>query len=192
MALFSILFGRLPGFSQKTIGFMPIDVFTQETITYSSEVTENPIEFGGFVSDHVFNKPTGLRVTGTVRGSRRGFAYQLLVAMHQSRIPLFIVSGLQTFTNMAMIELSIPRDWRNAHSLEFTAEFRELRFAFASTAPAATSAGGGAADTAGGTTNAGQAQAQPASPRSSAAADSTEAATGGAPSGGGSILSRVF
>ena len=192
MALLSILFGRIPGASFKMIGFLPVDVFTQETITYSSEVTENPIELGGFVADHVFNKPTGLRVTGTVRGQRRGFGYQLLVAMHQSRIPLFIVSGLQTFTNMAMVELSIPRDVRNASALEFTAEFRQLRFAFASTAPAINSAGGGASDTAGSTTNAGQTQAAPASSRSAAGAASAASGTGGPPGGGGSLLSRAF
>jgi hypothetical protein len=192
MFLLSILFGRLPGFDFKTIGFLPIDAFTQETITYQNEITENPIEFGGVVSDHIYAKPTGLRVTGVVRGGRRGLAYQLLVAMHQSRIPLFVVSGLQTFTNMAIKELIFPREVETADSLQFTAEFRQLRFAFAASAAASTStpsATGGAANTAAPTANAGRAQAAPASPANAAAAQGTAANTGAAPSG--SFLSRA-
>lgn len=190
MFLLSILFGRLPGFTFKTIGFLPIDAFTQETITYQNEVTENPIELGGVVSDHIFAKPVGLRVTGVVRGGRRGFAYQLLVAMQQSRVPLFVISGLQTFTNMALVELTFPREVQTADSLQFTAEFRQLRFAFSTSAPSSPSASGGASNTAAGTTSAGRGQAAPASPASASAATGTAANTGAAPQG--SFLSRVF
>ena len=190
MFLLSILFGRLPGFNFKTIGFLPIDAFTQETITYSNEVTENPIETGGVVSDHIYAKPIGLRVTGVISSGRRGLAYQLLVAMHQSRIPLFVVTGLQTFTNMALVELTFPRDVDTADSLHFSAEFRELRFAFSTSAPSIASAGGGAANTAAPTTNAGRGQAAPASPAAASGASATAASTGAAPQG--SLLSRAF
>lgn len=189
MSLFSILFGRLPGFGFKTVGFLPVDVFTQETITYQNEVTENPIETGGLISDHIYAKPTGLRVTGIVAGGRRGLAYQLLVAMQQNRSPLFIVTGLQTFTNMALVELTFPREVNTAHSLHFTAEFRQLTFAVSTSAPSIASASGGASDTAAGTTNAGRAQAQPASPAGATAASATAANTAAAPQG--SFLSRV-
>lgn len=190
MALFSILFGRLPGLSLKTIGFLPVDVFTEERITYSSEVTENPIETGGVITDHLYNKPTGLRITGTVRSELRGVAYQLLVAMHRMRAPLFVVTGLETFRNMAMVELSIPRDWRNASALEFTAEFRELIFVTSATAPATTRAGQGAQDTAAGRTEAGKATSRAADPAGASGAAATAEATGGAPTG--SLLSRII
>lgn len=190
MFLLSILFGRLPGFNFKTIGFLPIDVFTQETITYQNEVTENPVETGGVVSDHIFAKPIGLRVTGVIASGRRGLAYQLLVAMHQSRIPLFVVTGLQTFTNMALVELTFPRDVNTADSLHFTAEFKQIRFAFSTSAPSIASAGGGASDTAAGASNVGRAQAAPASPAAASGASATAASTGAAPQG--SFLSRVF
>ncbi len=189
MFLLSILFGRLPGFDFKTIGFLPIDAFTQETITYSNEITENPIETGGVISDHIYAKPVGLRVTGVVQGGRRGLAYQLLVAMHNSRIPLFVVSGLQTFTNMAIKELTFPREVKDASSLQFTAEFRQLRFAVSSSAPSIASSSGGAANTAAPTANAGRGQATPASPASASAAQGTAASTGAAPRG--SFLSRA-
>jgi hypothetical protein len=191
MALLSLVFGRLPGLGFKTIGFLPVDVFTEETITFSSEVTENPIETGAVITDHLFNKPTGLRITGTARGSRRGLSYQILQTLHELRQPIFIATGLQTFTNMALTELVIPRTWRNASALEFTAEFRQLRFVVAATAPATSQApaAGGASDTSSGATNAGKTQAAPASPAASAGAASTTEATGGP---GGSFLSRTF
>lgn len=192
MALLSLIFGRLPGLGFKTIGFLPVDVFTEETVTFSSEVTENPIETGGVITDHLFNKPTGLRIVGTCRSEQRGVAYQILQTLHEMREPIFIATGLQTFTNMALVELSIPRTWRNAASLEFTAEFKQLRFVTAATAPATSSApaAGGARDTASGVTNAGKTQAAPASPSGAAGAQATTEATGGAPTG--SLLSRVF
>ena len=192
MALLSLIFGRLPGLGFKTIGFLPVDVFTEETITLSSEVTENPIETGGVITDHLFNKPTGLRIVGTCRSEQRGVAYQILQTLHEMREPIFIATGLQTFTNMALVELSIPRTWRNAASLEFTAEFKQLRFVTASTAPATSSApaAGGARDTASGVTNAGKTQAAPASASGAAGAQATTEATGGAPTG--SLLARAF
>ena len=192
MALLSLVFGRLPGLGFKTIGFLPVDVFTEETITFSSEVTENPIETGGLITDHLFNKPIGLRIVGTCRGEQRGVAFQTLQTLHEQRLPIFIATGLRTFTDMALVELSIPRTWRNAASLEFTAEFKQLRFVTSATAPgtSAAPAGLGARDTSSGATNAGKTQAAPASASGASAAQATTEATGGAPTG--SLLSRVF
>ena len=195
MTIFSILFGRLPGLTQKTIGFLPVDVFTQEIITYESEVTEHPIETGGVVTDHIYNRPIGLRVRGTVRSENRSIGYQILQTLHEQRQPLFVVTGLQTFPRMAITSLIIPRDWRSASALEFFAEFRELEFVASAVtaAPATTTPSASAADTAAGTTNAGQVQASAASAASEAATAATESATGGAPtSGRTSILRQGF
>jgi len=192
MALLSLIFGKLPGLGMKTIGFLRVDVFTEETITFSSEVTENPIESGAVITDHLFNKPTGLRIAGTCRSQQRGMAYQILQTLHEQRQPIFIATGLQTFRSMALTELIIPRTVKDAASLVFTAEFKELRFVTAATAPATSSApqAGGARDTASGKTNAGKTQAAPAGPGVAGAAQGTAGAVGGAPKG--SILSRIF
>lgn len=192
MAIFSILFGRVPGLTQKTIGFLPVDVFTQEVITFDSEVTEHPIETGGVVSDHIYNRPTGLRVRGTVRSALRSVAFQVLQTLHEQRQPVFVVTGLQTFPQMAITSLILPRDWRNASALEFSAEFRELEFVQSATAPAPTSADASAADTAATTNNAGQTQAGAASNASTTGAREIEEATGGPPpTSRQSILRRI-
>ena len=198
MALLNILFGRVPGFSFKTIGLLQVDAFTREVITFKSDVTENPIETGAIITDHVVNRPTGLRVNGTVRYQNRALAYNLLVSLHQRRQPVFVVTGLQTFLNMAITELTFPREVDSANSLEFTCEFRQLTFVSGATAPAGEagqspatpSASGGAADTASPTGSAGRGQTAPASAPVAASAESVATDSGGAPQG--SLLSRLF
>ncbi|MBT8411290.1 MAG: hypothetical protein KJP02_05775 [Octadecabacter sp.] len=192
MALLSIVFGRLPGLSQKAIGFLPVDVFTEETVTLTSEVTSHPVETGSLITDHIKTDPIGLRVRGVVRGSNRSIGYNILQTLHQMRQPVFVVTGLQTFTNMAITRLEIPREVRTADSLQFTAEFKKITFATTQTSQA--EAGGGAEDTATGTSAAGSGTTTPATPAQAASVDSTIDATGGpAPaSTSGSLLSRAF
>ncbi len=191
MALLSILFGRLPGLSIKVIGILPIDAFTQETITLSSEVTDHPVETGGVVTDHIKNNPVGLRVTGVVRASRRGLAFNILTALHERRAPVAVVTGLQTFQRMAITHLEIPREARTASSFQFTAEFKQITFVESeiSDAPAQDNA----ADTASSTKSTGNKTTVPASPDSASAASEAQDATGGPPEGSrGSILSQLF
>lgn len=191
MSLLSIIFGRIPGFTQKTISILPVDVFTQEVITLTSEVTDHPIELGGLVTDHIFNLPTQLRVTGAIRANRRGLAYNALKILHERRSPVFIVTGLETFRRMAITSLEIPREAENASSFQFSAEFKQLSFAFSMTAAAPTQSS--ASSTAAPTNAAGNRSTSAASPASSATAASTSSATGGPPAGGrGSILSQVL
>ena len=190
MALLSIIFGRLPGLTQKTISVLPVDVFTQETITLSSNVTDHPIESGGLVTDHIFNLPAGLRVTGAVRAQLRSFGFNVLQTLHERREPIFVVTGLQTFRRMAITSLEFPREVRTADSLQFSAEFKQITFAESQVTAAP--AQDNAADTAAPTNAAGNRSATPASPSASEAADATTGAAGGPQDGSrGSVLSGI-
>lgn len=191
MALLSIIFGRLPGLQQKTISLLPVDVFTQETITFQSNVTDHPVEDGGVVTDHIFNRPVGLRVTGAVRSGLRGLAYNVLQTLHERREPVFVVTGLQTFRRMAIVTLDIPREAATADSFQFTAEFKQITFAQSQVteAPAQDSA----ADTAAPTNAAGNKTPTPATDTSTKAAQAAVEGTAGPPAGSrGSVLSQVF
>lgn len=193
MALLSILFGRLPGLSQKIVGVLPVDVFTQETITFGSEVTDHPVETGSLITDHIKNDPIGLRVSGTVRSDLRSLAYNLLQLLHERREPIFVVTGLQTFTNMAITRLEVPREVRTADSFVFNAEFKKITFVTSQVSEAP--AGNGAEDTASPTSSAGSQTPAPASPSSASSASATSEATGGGPPPGsrtsGSFLSQL-
>lgn len=192
MAIFSILFGRLPGLTQKTIGFLPVDVFTQETIFFENEVTEHPIETGGVITDHIYNRPIGLRVSGTVKSQNRSLGFEILQTLFKQRQPIFVVTGLQTFPQMAITDLIIPRDWETASSLQFFASFKQLEFVSSAvgvgSSPGISNPASSVSNTAATTTNAGQVQTTTASPTSVAGASGVEAATGGAPSGGRASL----
>lgn len=191
MALLSILFGRLPGLTQKTISILPVDVFTQEVITLTSEVTDHPVESGGVVTDHIFNQPTQLRVTGAVRAQLRGLAYNVLTTLHERRQPVFVVTGLQTFRQMAIVSLDIPREARTASSFQFSAEFKQLTFVSSQVTEAPAQAS--ASNTAAPTNAAGNNTTRASPPASVTAAADTQAATSGPQSGSrGSLLSQAF
>lgn len=190
MALLSIIFGRLPGLSQKTISLLPVDVFTQETITFSNDVTDHPVEDGSVITDHIFNRPLGLRVSGAVRSDLRGLAYNVLQTLHERREPVFVVTGLQTFRRMAIVTLEIPREARTADSFQFSAEFRQITVVASQVteAPAQESA----ADTAAPTNAAGNRAGIPATPEAAAGAEAAQESTGGPPTGSrGSVLSQI-
>lgn len=187
----NLIFAFAGGRRQKRIGFLRVDVFTYERVSYESAVTENPVEFGGVVTDHVYNRPTRLRVRGTVDAARRGAAFQSLKLMHESRLPTFVSTGLQVFPLMVMSRLDIDRGETNASPLEFSAEFTEITFALSQLAVDVQSAAEGAQDTVASAVSAGTKVAQDVSASVAEAAGSAAEAAGGL-GGGGSILSKVF
>lgn len=54
-------------------------------------------------------------------------AIDILEYIYEENIPLMITTSIKTYTNMIMESLNIPRNVRNANSLEFSASFREIR-----------------------------------------------------------------
>ena len=54
-------------------------------------------------------------------------AVDILEYIYEESIPLMITTSIKTYTNMIMEDLRIPRNSRNANSLEFKATFREAR-----------------------------------------------------------------
>jgi hypothetical protein len=119
----------------KQIGSIEIDAFIEENISFSSEVTDYAIETGEEITDHIFNRPTQLRVRGVIptnsplpfRAARKQEVYEALKKIHADRLPVTVVSGLEAFPRMALIDLNFPRDQNNAAGLEFEAEFKQIR-----------------------------------------------------------------
>ena len=54
-------------------------------------------------------------------------AIDIFEGIYELKLPLMITTSIKTYTNMIMESLSIPRNSRNANSLEFSASFREIR-----------------------------------------------------------------
>jgi len=54
-------------------------------------------------------------------------AYDAFDQIYEKRIPITIITGLRTYNNCIITDLSIQRDARTSSSLTFTAQFKEVR-----------------------------------------------------------------
>lgn len=122
------------------IGAVLLDATIEERHEYSSQVTQHPIETGGFVTDHVYEDPRHVSINGEITESpvvffsvfnglsdRRVEAYDQLLALYRTRDVVTLVTGLKVYTDMVMKSFSVPRNQRTGRRLQFTAEFEEVR-----------------------------------------------------------------
>jgi hypothetical protein len=118
-----------------------IDCVVQETHALESEITEFPRESGGNVSDNIRPKPVVVTmeciVSDTpldpvIRFRKDGQvptddAYALLKSIRQDRRVVEIVTSLDTYANMGLETLSIPRASGRGDELRFTATFKQVQ-----------------------------------------------------------------
>ena len=129
LQLFSSFFGV-----NKSIQDLEIDIVSSEVIELPSETTDNPIESGSEVTDHIINKPILLRMVCQIGGSnltnwtdRKIEGYEALKKLRDDKQPVTVVSGLETFTNMLINNISIDRNLQNASVLQFQIEFKQAK-----------------------------------------------------------------
>lgn len=118
----------------KQIQDLQIDIVSSEVIELPSETTDNPIESGSEVTDHIINKPIILRMVCQIGGStllnftdRKLEGYEALKKLRDDKLPVTVVSGLETFTNMLINNISIDRNLQNASVLQFQIEFKQAK-----------------------------------------------------------------
>lgn len=114
-------------------------------LTLEGVISDNPISLvqaaigniGGVVGS-IVGGIEGAVVTGVVNkmggslfeveGGRRSIlAWSSFEFAQREAIPLIIITGLKTYTNMILEEISAPRTSRNSNALEFTAKFKKVR-----------------------------------------------------------------
>ena len=129
LQLFSSFFGV-----NKSIQDLEIDIVSSEVIELPSETTDNPIESGGEVTDHIINRPILLRMVCQIGGSnltnwtdRKIEGYEALKKLRDDKQPVTVVSGLETFSNMLINNISIDRNLQNASVLQFQIEFKQAK-----------------------------------------------------------------
>lgn len=125
-----------------------IDCSLSEQHSFESDVTEYPVESGGNITDNIRPLPITVEmeciVSNTPLGQLVGVrnmvqsddglfspwpaeeAYQLLLTIREQRKPVTIRTSLQTFENMALKSLSIPRASGRGDELRFTASFVQI------------------------------------------------------------------
>lgn len=127
LQLFSSFFGV-----NKSIQDLQIDIVSSEVIELPSETTDNPIESGSEITDHIINRPILLRMVCQIGGSnltnwtdRKIEGYEALKRLRDDKQPVTVVSGLETFTNMLINNISIDRNLQNATVLQFQIDFKQ-------------------------------------------------------------------
>jgi len=153
MALLNILFGRK---TKASIGGITIDAVIEDDHERDCEVTENPVEDGANVTDHVHLKPVHLTINGVISdtpidfgilnnlatgnisglsnsvkslgGSKRSIEqYNKLVELQKKREPFEVVTGLRVYKNMILKRLQVQRNAQKGQAIHFTAELMEIK-----------------------------------------------------------------
>jgi len=139
MSLLSLVFGTKRKLQIATI---EVDVAITESHETDCDVTENPVEDGANITDHVQVKPAKLTIEGLVsdtpikflQGLRSLFddnrsrkTYEELLAIQQAREPISVITGLKQYENMILKTLTIPRSVDTGRALRFSALFQEVR-----------------------------------------------------------------
>lgn len=144
---------------QETLNpIVALDASLAETHAGDVEVTDHPVEQGANISDHLRPKPRTLSVHGFISNTpvidgakvtapflpdQPGPAQEAYAALRDARLSgrlVQVVTSLETYENMAITGISVPRDHATSQALEFTINFKEVRVVFNQTLTVQTAA----------------------------------------------------
>ncbi len=122
------------------IGQLEVDVMVSSELTYASEVTENPVEDGFPVHDHVICKPLQLSMVVVVSPlpvtwyekfgvdtGRMDDAIAKLEQIYKDRQPITIITNEKTYEDMVMTECKINKAKEDGKILRIPLEFKQIR-----------------------------------------------------------------
>jgi len=134
---------RLVGSSLKTIDdqIMTFDAMITENPSFTAELTSHPVEDGADVTDHFRRNPDKLTmvvfITNTpILPEQQGIPDRdiqifedLLRDIWAVGEPLTVITGLRTYENMVLLEVSTTRDPSTGQALSINLNFQEIVFA---------------------------------------------------------------
>lgn len=109
----------------RNIGPVPITAFLYEQHRSEAVVTENAIEDGSDVHDHMYTKAKGL--TLEVADEKASDAFLALVEQQALREPFDIISGLAVYTNVVIGNIVADREKSTSKILRATIDLLEVR-----------------------------------------------------------------
>jgi len=146
---------NLQSFLRQTIGGVVgivVDASVAEEHVIENDVTENPVEDGAKITDHVQLKPAKLTIQGVItdypfgfavisniqnivntvgnifgQGSRSIDAFNALLKLRESRQPFTVVTSLKKYDNLVFESLSVPRSAQTGNAIHFTAVLKQIR-----------------------------------------------------------------
>ena len=131
------------------ISTVEIDAVITESASATVRVTENPVEFGANMNDHIITEPMAFTVSGVVSNissnkigqflrvpsvfskntSKSKEAWEELLELQINKIPFTLVQGLKEYRNVVILSLTESQDKDTSKGLFFTATMKEIIFA---------------------------------------------------------------
>ncbi len=120
---------------------LQFDAVVREAHESTMTVTENPVETGVSIADHMYANPLRLSIAAVVTDtpmraqagdrfaserSRSQRAYELLMDLQRRREPFEVQTGLRLYRDMVCTGLRTEQDKDTARVLSFEAELREV------------------------------------------------------------------
>ena len=128
------------------ISTIELDAIISEGASAQARVTENPVEYGANINDHIIIEPMTFNVSGVVsnisskisdfestvttvftkNSNKSRQAWEELLELQVNRTPFTLVQGLKEYPNVVIISLSEQQDVSTANGLFFTATLKEI------------------------------------------------------------------
>ncbi|RLB89590.1 MAG: hypothetical protein DRH26_11255 [Deltaproteobacteria bacterium] len=126
-----------------------LDIIITEGAVASSRVTENPVEFGANMNDHIIIEPMAFSISGVVSNvssnkleqfakiptifskntARSKEAWEALLELMVDKTPFTLIQGLAKYDNIVILSLVENQDKDTANGLFFTATMKEVIYA---------------------------------------------------------------
>lgn len=142
--------------AQVWIGELLVDATLSEKHSFTVEVTDFPVERGANIADHRRPKPDQVQIEGVVSNTpikaaplpldsehagQRAFDY--LKRLRDSAELIDIITNIDLYEDMSLIDAQMPRDVKTGDAFQFTATFKRIRIVENKTALVVTAAPNG-------------------------------------------------
>jgi hypothetical protein len=129
---------------KSTIGGYMFDVNFKENYKFENQITQNPVQSGASVSDHVFNQPVTMSfevgvsdcLASVVSGqfstlaSRSASAFQILYDLWNKKTVLevdnYMNGSVFKFSNMLIKSITVTRDKSTHHAIKATIDLQQI------------------------------------------------------------------
>jgi hypothetical protein len=145
--MIGIYYGGGVNTDTKVVGIQSLDfdATLDELHDWRNEVTQNPVEVGAPISDHIIEKADKLRIQGVITNSplygefagqyfggdttspRIQTAFEAIRELHKAREVVTVYTKHAVYTDMAIESVSIPRNAQLGDEIQFTMELVNIR-----------------------------------------------------------------
>lgn len=112
------------------IGSLQLDATISENHVATAQITNEPVEQGSNISDHIVNDPEEITIEGFITntpvtggfGNNTQAAFDTLFQLREARQLITVVTAYRVYSDMAIRRIAIPRDRFTGQSLRFTVD----------------------------------------------------------------------